>query len=325
MKDLFESKTCGENVVADLIMDYFSQVNPFWNDMRKDFAAGSAYSAMDCKDIWAAHSRQHLIQMKFGTSLKRNNKEPIGHGIFLARASKVVKENEMQKLYGYDPGQVYLSRKKEDILGILSEIIYENCPGLDKPFKLPHDREIVVGKQIIRDALKMDVQMRRKSSLTYRSARAIYEWHEHCSITIRSRALPTVKIPKNSKFRELKMPKNCVRLKSRKEFLEEAEYQNNCVASYIEDVNADVASIWSLRKEDGTRETIDIRWHEGDYRRAGYFYVNQMHGYDNCKCTKESLRCVKQCLEGQTVPFRSRNDDEDFSEPRRFFANEIGR
>ena len=324
MKDLFECTQCGANAVVDLIMDYFSQVNPFWNDLRKDFAAGSAYSAMDCREIWEAHSRQHLIQMKFGTSLNRNNKEPIGHGIFLARASKMVKENEMQKLYGYNPGQVYLSRKKEDMLEPLSDFIYNNCPGLDKPFKLPHDREIIVGKQIIRDALNMDVQMRRKSSLTYHSARAIYEWHEHCALTIRSRELPTVRISRDSKFRELKMPKNCVRLKSKKEFLEEAEFQNNCVASYIEDVNADMVSIWSMRKDDGTRVTIEVRWHGGDYRRGGYFYVNQMAEYGNSDCSKEDYDAVRKCLEGQTIPENSRGNNPYFREPHRFYAYELG-
>lgn len=323
LKDFLEGQMVGESVVVDLIMEYFAQVNPFWNDLRADYAAGSAYSAIPGSDIWSAHSRQHLIQMKFRCGMKRNNKEPIGHGIFLARASKLVKENELQKLFGYNPGHLYLGRKKEDMLDPLTNFIYDNCPDLDKPFKLPHDREIVVGKQIIRDALKMDIQIRRKSSVTYHSARAIYEWHDHNAMTIRSRALPVVKIPKNSKFRNLKLPKDCVRLTSRKEFLEEAEFQNNCVASYIPDVNADRASVWSQRKEDGTRNTIEICYHAGDYRRAGYFYINQMLGFDNERCEDDDYEEVKEALVGQTLPKQSAEDNKSFARPHRFLANAV--
>lgn len=88
---------------------------------------------------------------------------------------------------------------------------------------------------------------------------------------------------KNSRFKGLRLPENCIRLKSRKMFAEESSFQNNCVAGYIDNVNQDLYSIWSMRKEDGSRNTIEI------VIRRGRFCIVQMLGYDNWEFQEKTM------------------------------------
>lgn len=95
------------------------------------------------------------------------------------------------------------------------------------------------------------------------------------------------------------MPEDCVRLTSRKQFVEESTVNNNCVSTYIPAVNQDRCSIWSMRKPDGRRFTIEIRCRTSKEYPNGYFYIGQMLGYDNMNVPDDDYKKIRNCLEKQ--------------------------
>lgn len=157
--------------------------------------------------------------------------------------------------------------------------------GQKEPFRIT--------KEFIEDAVSMSIRLRRNIPLSFKSLNRVKRWHDELAFTERNRQLPTVKIPKNSRFKKLRMPDNCIRLTNRKMFVEEGNYQNNCVATYIYSVNDDRCSIWSMRKEDGSRNTIEIGI------RKNRFYIRQFLGFDNQDASTEDWAIVKAFLENQ--------------------------
>lgn len=116
MKDLFSIHTYDglfESVVY-FIMLFFGETNPLWKDLAKDYTEQSAYSAIPLSVINESHSKRELIAKYYGEdkAFKRNNKEPIGYGIFLARVSRIVKSEELQKLFGFNPDTFPLDEPK---------------------------------------------------------------------------------------------------------------------------------------------------------------------------------------------------------------------
>lgn len=303
MKDIFESKPLSQRCVCLLIMEFFAKENLLWADLAKDFSTGSAYSSITIPEIWAARSKEELLDNHYGVSMKRNNRETIGQGIFLIQASKIVKSNELQKLYGFNPGRIYIGRKKTDLVRPLAYYIWTTCPNIDKPVKLAHGYTMQVDRDLIEDAIKMDILLRRKIPVSFHSPRGVLEWHDEASRIFRSREFDTVRIPQNSKFKKLRMPPNCIRLTTRRQFVEEGDFQHNCVASYIEDVNDDICSIWSMRKEDGTRNTIEICCRKSKGNPDGYFYIAQMRAFGNSKTPKEDYVLIRDAISRQKPYF----------------------
>lgn len=299
LSDLFYSYNEGHSFAVKTIMSALALSNPIWKDIRADYMAGSAYAAIPVKEICEARTKGELLANHYGVSLKRFNKDSIGQGIFLCKASKFVNQNELQKLFGFDPGLVLFDKHNQGLIASLSKYIMETTPGIEKPVHLARGRTTKISAGTVRDGIKMAHKLRRKIPLTFRSASGVYQWHNDLAVIIRNKRLPTVTIPKNSIFKGLKMPPNCIRLKNRKMFYEEGSFQNNCVATYIEEVNDDECSIWSMRKEDGTRNTIEIRCRSSKSMPYGYYYIAQMLGYDNSNCPEEDYEAVKRCIEVQ--------------------------
>ena len=170
---------------------------------------------------------------------------------------------------------------------------------------MPHGNYCKIDYDFVCDAIRTEIYLRRKISVTYRSARSIFEWHDESSRIYRARCLSTVQIPKNSKFKKLKLPPNCVRLTTRRQFLEEGDFQDNCVATYIDSVNDDACSIWSMRKEDGTRNTIEICVRRSKNNKDGYFYIAQMRSWGNGDVSDEDYELVREALSHQK-PYKAK-------------------
>lgn len=299
LKDLFQVSTITAKCLMVVLMELFEQGNLLWRDLKEDFLANSAYAAIPVGLVWETRSRSELLEAHYGSSMKRNNKETIGHGIFLHYAQRLVEPNEFQKLFGWDPGHLYFGRTKMGLVEPLAAYIYHNCPNVTTPVRLAHGQTATVNMSLVQDAVRQTLQLRRKVPLTFRSSTGIYEWHQEVSRILRQRDLSTVQIPKNSRFRKLKLPDNCVRLTTRKQFVEEGDFQDNCVTSYIDYVNQDACSIWSMRKEDGTRNTIEIRIRTSKNNPRGYFYIQQMFGWGNTDCDDEDYELVSDYLHRQ--------------------------
>ena len=233
MKDLFSIHTYDglfESVVY-FIMLFFGETNPLWKDLAKDYTEQSAYSAIPLTVIDESHSKRELIAKYYGEdkAFKRNNKEPIGYGIFLARASNVVKPEQLQKLFGYDPGYISIGRAKNDLVKPLARYIYDALPENEKA-KNPSIRNS------IEDAIVMSNNRRQLIPISFTSVKKIREWHDNIIPIGTYVTTGKMKIKKDSKFKNLKLPKDCVRLTTTRQMVMEGNFQHNCVATYISKV-----------------------------------------------------------------------------------------
>ena len=303
MKDFFyyQYKSNVEQVVFYHLFKAWGEVYPIWRDLADDFNEGCIYSSIPLELIFASHNKRELIQTRYGVSWKRNNKENIGNGIFYARASRLVKEEELQKLFGFKMYPCFIGRKKTDMVSPLSYFIYTSLQNNFPDMTLRSSgRKFQIDQYLLKDAIRMSIALKKKIPLTFYSLSGVKQWHDNLAIEQRNRTLERVVIPKQSRFRKLKMPENCVRLTNRKMFAEEGCFPNNCVTSYIYDVNQDDCSIWSMRKSDGTRSTIEIRIRRSKNEPNGYFYIRQMYGFDNMDVPDEDWELVRKCIQAQT-------------------------
>ena len=209
MKDLFSvHKYSGlfESVVY-FIMLFFGETNPLWKDLAKDYTEQSAYSAIPLSVINESHSRRELIAKYYGEdkAFKRNNKEPIGYGIFLARVSRIVKSEELQKLFGFNPGYISIGRAKTDLVEPLARYIYGALPENEKA-KNPYIRNS------IEDAITMSNNKRQLIPVSFTSIKKIVEWHDSMIPVGTYVTDERMEIKKDSKFENLKLPKDCIRL-----------------------------------------------------------------------------------------------------------------
>lgn len=288
MKDLFSIHTYDglfESVVY-FIMLFFGETNPLWKDLAKDYTEQSAYSAIPLTVIDESHFKRELIAKYYGEdkAFKRNNKEPIGYGIFLARASNVVKPEQLQKLFGYDPGYISIGRTKNDLVKPLARYIYDALPENEKA-KNPSIRNS------IEDAIVMSNNRRQLIPISFTSVKKIREWHDNIIPIGTYVTTGKMKIKKDSKFKNLKLPKDCVRLTTTRQMVMEGNFQHNCVATYISKVNKDECSIWSQRKPDGTRNTIEIGIEHGKY------CIIQMCAFANQEPMQKDLEKVQKAID----------------------------
>lgn len=288
MKDLFSIHTYDglfESVVY-FIMLFFGETNPLWKDLAKDYTEQSAYSAIPLSVINESHSKRELIAKYYGEdkAFKRNNKEPIGYGIFLARVSRIVKSEELQKLFGFNPGYISIGRAKTDLVEPLARYIYGALPENEKA-KNPYIRNS------IEDAITMSNNKRQLIPVSFTSIKKIVEWHDSMIPIGTYVTDERMEIKKDSKFKNLKLPNDCIRLTTTRQMVMEGNFQHNCVATYISKVNEDKCSIWSQRKPDGTRNTIEIGIEHGKY------CIIQMCAFANQEPMQKDLEKVQKAID----------------------------
>lgn len=287
MKDLFSVHTYSglfESVVY-FIMLFFGETNPLWKDLAKDYTEQSAYSAIPLSVINESHSRRELIAKYYGEdkAFKRNNKEPIGYGIFLARVSRIVKPEELQKLFGFNPGCISIGRAKNDLVKPLVQYICEATPNNNM-------RDSFV-QCLVEDAVAMNINKRQLVPISFKTTDEVLKWHDDMTPFGSYTTAERMRIKKNSKFKNLKLPKDCTKLTTTKQMVMEGDFQHNCVATYINKVNADECSIWSQRKPDGTRNTIEIKIKQGKY------YIAQMRAFANQAPLQEDLDEIQKAID----------------------------
>lgn len=293
MKDLFifQKKNLIEYYVIYSLLCALGKTYYLFKDIASDFKLGSAYASIPFSEFYKYNTRRELLQSYYGTSLKRNNRESIGKGIFLCRIAKYVDTNDIQLLYNYEPPVCHITRDKESVKKPLLNVL---CNYFSEKFNVKR-----IDKDMVSDTIRLSMSQKKPIKIGFPTYKSLVSYHNDLYIQYEKRFYDTVKIPKDSKFKKLKMPKGCVRLKTRKQFLEEGAVNHHCVATYIEYVNMDECSIWSLRTDDGKRFTIEIRMKYSKKYPKGYYYIHQMRGVSNCDPPKELYEYVNNYLDGQ--------------------------
>lgn len=196
------------------------------------------------------------------------------------KCRKYVKDTEFQKLYiikDLDFTQISVT-VKESVIDFFTTY-YEHTLGL-KSNEI-HYEDDGYGDQLIRDYIRMTLMSDNKIlNLKIKSYRRLCEEHNKVSIKLRQKETKTIKIPKDSKFKNLKLPKEFEEIKTKKRIVEESIKQNNCVWSYAEDINKDICRIYSTIYE-GKRYTLEIR------KRRNKFVLAQLYGVCNSYAPEE--------------------------------------
>ena len=120
--------------ILKAVMSAWAEVSYIWKDIIKDLEKGTAYASIPVKEIFQCHSKKELIDKHYGSVKNRTNKDTIGQSIFYERCKMIVNENEIQKLYGFNPAGYKLSNKKADLIEPLASFIYSemiNTNGTD--------------------------------------------------------------------------------------------------------------------------------------------------------------------------------------------------
>ena len=140
-------------------------------------------------------------------------------------------------------------------------------------------------------AIVMSNNRRQLIPISFTSVKKIREWHDNIIPIGTYVTTGKMKIKKDSKFKNLKLPKDCVRLTTTRQMVMEGNFQHNCVATYISKVNKDECSIWSQRKSDGTRNTIEIGIEHGKY------CIIQMCAFANQEPMQKDLEKVQKAID----------------------------
>lgn len=294
MKDFFYYQD-KRNVLSDAIyylFQYWGREYLIWRDLAEDFRKGSSYCSVPLNLIFECHNRRELIQKYCGNDLSRNNRESIGKGLFLAKCKKYILPKDYGMLFDYNLPPYFLSRDRQSFIPPLTMFLYNNFKSQFDTMTLKRrGYEVEVTKTIVEDAIRMALQLKIPIKLRFRSLVTFMDWHDELVCIERVKGVPVVRIPKDSVFKKLILPENCVRLTTRKQIVEEGVFQKNCVAGYAKKINADTCSIWSMHKDDGSHITIEI------CRRFNNFYIKQMLGYSNSKVSDEDRKIVQDYLD----------------------------
>ena len=162
---------------------------------------------------------------------------------------------------------------------LLSKIVVEN----------KYKDEIDDYRDIFYDYIEMAFIQKEDVNLKIKSFKRLKAEHDRLMLKITTKKLPEVKVSDKSQFLKLKLPKDIKMLMTKKEIVEEGIINHNCVASYINKVNAQKCIICSLRKGD-KRYTIEI----GQQRNE--FCLIQIRGLFNTKPPDEVIEYVNNVI-----------------------------
>lgn len=126
-----------------------------------------------------------------------------------------------------------VSNEKLAIKIFLSEVIYNQIK--------------TNSKTLVKDYIDMCIMCKEKINIRFRSKKKLQEAHDKISQKYYAKHTPLVKIPKNSKFKELRkiLPSEFEYIKTRKRLIEETAIQHHCVWSYADKINRDNCAIYS--------------------------------------------------------------------------------
>ena len=202
------------------------------------------------------------------------------------KCKKYVKNNEFQKLYILKDLEFtqWSWTVKESVIEFFT-LYYEKALELKEYDEYYEDK-----LYIIKDYVRMKLQSSDKIlNLKIKSYKRICEEHDNISIKLRQKETKIIKIPKNSKFKNLKLGNEFEEIKTKKRIVEESVKQDNCVWMYADYINKDKCRIFSTMFED-KRYTLEIR------KRRNKFVLVQIEGKYHSKAPNQLITNIKNKL-----------------------------
>ena len=146
----------------------------------------------------------------------------------------------------------------------------------------------------VQDYIRFCYRLHKKIRLTFTSAKKMKELHDDYAVIIKNKYTPTIKIPKNTKFKELEklLPTDeFTWIKTKRKIIREGVEMHHCVATYADLVNKDICAIYGfIRKDNHRRYTIEFRKNKNGY------YIEQMQSMCNRGYIEEDYAYVQSLL-----------------------------
>lgn len=146
----------------------------------------------------------------------------------------------------------------------------------------------------VQDYIRFCYRLHKKIRLTFTSAKKMKELHDDYAVIIKNKYTPTIKIPKNTKFKELEklLPTDeFTWIKTKRKIIREGVEMHHCVATYADLVNKDICAIYGfIRKDNHRRYTIEFRKNKNGY------YIEQMQSMCDRGYIEEDYAYVQSLL-----------------------------
>ena len=293
LKDMVDKDGDFDKMLDFIFLPYLknlSKENVFIKDILKDYMANKnkLYVPIDFKLLKDAKNKKHLLDLKMSSSNRKNyklfnrfNKISLNSAYSLIQCEPYIKEKDISKIstFEYDD---FNNPESIRTLNFLEQYIIHNTKNIKK-----------YNRSELRDYLKLLKHFKNKEFFNFNviNINSLMKEHDRLSYKHREALYKKLKlnIEKDNIFSALKMPKDIIRLKTKKDFYMEGKCQNNCVFSYISKVNRGEAMIYTLTK-DNKKYTIEI----GNDKNG--FMVRQIKGFANSPAPSEIEEYVENII-----------------------------
>lgn len=275
--------------VSIAILQYYSIKNPFWKDIIRDYVKGLCFCPIPLDLIWESHTKKQLFEKKDKVILYNSiNRYSTYSAYLLSKAFKYIDPKEFSKLK-------ILNDEKINKCNSINSLFYK---FYKETLQTNNNDDYNYDNYYIEDYCSMVIKMKKKFNMKMKSIKRLIEEHNKLSLEYKIKFVKTIKIPKDSIFKKLKLPPKYKLIKTKKALIEEGILNDNCVASYDTKINKGQCAIYTTFYEN-KRYTIEIK---AKKKKGKYiFYTNQLFGKSNTIAPKELHQELNELLEKENL------------------------
>ena len=247
-------------------------------------------------DIMAAHNRRELLKIKLKKieTRKKDNAIPLLQSYYIHKTKKYINEKDLTILY-QQPFDVFLKLicpEKENQQSIYPERENQRVERLLRSYYRKVLYNDIPEEAYIIDYVNMCMELKEKMSLRM-SYNKLKSEHNRLALLYDIRRVKQFKIP-DTTLSKLQLPKEYVRITTKRGLLQEAVIQHHCVASYAEKINKGKCLIYTIIYQ-GKRYTIEIVFSRKK------FIVRQIRGAYNSPPPDNLTKELKKLLRDENI------------------------
>lgn len=291
-------------LIDEYIQNQLNQKRYTWKDLKpyidNKVLFKHYFPPITVKEINSSHSLDDLMKTKYKRANFVNwNKYNIEWCYYIMKTlPKLTKESQIHLLNMkemYSPTDIVDNKLIKDsmdsyIFNKLDPDSYPTYRGKKISEYNMHD--------IVYDYLLLCRELKKKINLCHVSGTKLNQDHNEMSKLYEIKCTPLIKIPKNSKFKELRklLPETFEQIKTKKRIVEEGIKMHNCVSTYAPLINKDVCAIYSL-VYDNEPYTIEFRKNDKNHK----YCIRQLYGVCNSDAPDEVWQYVSGILDTQNM------------------------
>lgn len=319
LKDLL---VCNDNPFAmklfSAIMDTLMAQNLFFKDVMNDIEDMPQKCFIIPKPINSLmlyHSKKEFMLNEYKTACGLRiawNKRNLNYTYLITKCKQYLNDKSFQKLLQLtddDIKKIILKLYAHDGNALQSwKPIRQKCKYFLQGILTEKFQDVLLKEEgdllTILDYINMAMNLNEKISLTFKSYTKLLDAHDDLTEKGYIKATRPVKIPKNTKFAELRkiLPKDFEWIKSKSRLVKETVMQHHCVWSYADYISHDQSAIYSYLDKTGefsngkenTRYTIEFC-----RNNKNQYFINQVKGKYNAANCKEMKRYIENLLSAQ--------------------------